>query len=70
LNKEKELEEWANVNNINLTPYMYLENQRILIIQELQMVGIDVDLPGIFLESLNSRQFAEVIAGFVKRKKK
>ena len=49
---------------------MYLENQRILIIQELQMVGIDVDLPGIFLESLNSRQFAEVIAGFVKRKKK
>jgi len=70
LSKEKELEDWANKNNISLTSDMYLQNQRALIIQELQMVGVYLDLPGTFLESLNSRQFAEVIAGFVKRKKK
>ena len=27
------------------------------------MVGIYVDLPGAFLESLDSQQFAEVVAG-------
>ena len=70
LSKEKELEDWANKNNVSLTSDMYLQNQRALIIQELQMVGVYLDLPGTFLESLNSRQFAEVVAGFVKRKKK
>jgi hypothetical protein len=31
------------------------------------MVDVYVDLPGTFLESLDSQQFAEVVAGAVKR---
>ncbi len=69
-NKEKELEDWANLNNIEITPELYLSNQRSLIIQELQMLGIYLDLPGSFLESLNSRQFAEVLAGLIKRQRR
>lgn len=69
-NKDKELEDWANLNNIDITPELYLSNQRSLIIQELQMVGVYLDLPGSFLESLNSRQFAEVLAGLIKRQRR
>jgi hypothetical protein len=32
------------------------------------MVGVTVDLPAMLLESLNSAQFAEVIAGAVSRR--
>jgi hypothetical protein len=68
MNKEKEFESWASINNIELTPELYLQNQRFLIISELDMLGIQMGLPGEFLESLNSQQFAEVVAGLVKRK--
>ncbi len=68
--KEKELEDWANFNNIEITPELYLSNQRSLIIQELEMLGIYLNLPGSFLESLNSRQFAEVLAGLIKRQRR
>jgi hypothetical protein len=68
--KENEFETWAYINKIELTPELYLQNQRFLIISELEMLGIQIDLPGDFLESLNSRQFAEVIAGLIKRRMK
>lgn len=68
--KENEFETWAYINKIELTPELYLQNQRFLIISELEMLGIPIDLPGDFLESLNSRQFAEVIAGLIKRRMK
>jgi len=58
------------MNNVELTPELYLSNQRSLIVQELQMIGVYLDMPGSFLESLNSRQFAEVLAGAIKRIKK
>lgn len=67
MNSEQELEGWAEANNIPLSPELYLANQRALILQELDMVGIYVDLPGAFLESLDSQQFAEVVAGSVSR---
>jgi hypothetical protein len=67
-NKEKELEDWAKSNNVELTPEIYLSNQRFLIVQELHMIGVYLDMPGVFLESLNSRQFAEVLAGCIGRK--
>jgi hypothetical protein len=67
LNSEQELEGWAELNNIPLSPELYLANQRALILQELDMVDVYVDLPGTFLESLDSQQFAEVVAGAVKR---
>jgi hypothetical protein len=67
LNSEQELEGWAEANNIPLSPELYLANQRALILQELDMVGVYVDLPGAFLESLDSQQFAEVIAGAAHR---
>lgn len=63
MNSEQELEGWAELNHIPLSPELYLANQRALILQELDMVGINVDLPGTFLESLDSQQFAEVVAG-------
>jgi hypothetical protein len=31
------------------------------------MVGVQCDIPGEMLESLNSRQFAEVVAGMIRR---
>ncbi len=68
MSKEIEFETWAYVNKIELTPELYLQNQRFLIISELDILGIQMGLPGEFLESLNSQQFAEVIAGLVKRK--
>lgn len=68
MSKEKELEDWAYKNNVELTPEIYLSNQRSLIVQELQMIGVYLDMPGSFLESLNSRQFAEVLIGCIKRK--
>jgi hypothetical protein len=34
------------------------------------MIGVYLDMPGSFLESLNSRQFAEVLVGTIKRIKK
>jgi len=68
MNKEIEFETWAYVNKIELTPELYLQNQRFLIISELDMLGIQMGLPGEFLESLNSQQFAEVIAGLIKRR--
>jgi hypothetical protein len=70
LSKEKELEDWADMNNVKLTPEIYLSNQRSLIVQELQMIGVYLDMPGSFLESLNSRQFAEVLAGTIKRQRR
>lgn len=70
MNKEKEFESWAIKNQIVLTPELYLQNQRFLILAELEMVGVFSDVPGDFLESLNSRQFAEFIAGLIKRKTK
>jgi len=70
LSKEKDLEDWAYMNSVELTPELYLSNQRSLIVQELEMAGIYLDMPGYFLESLNSRQFAEVLAGAIKRQKK
>jgi hypothetical protein len=68
MSKEIEFETWAYVNKIELTPELYLQNQRFLIISELDMLGIQMGLPGEFLESLNSQQFAEVIAGLIKRR--
>ena len=68
MSKEIEFETWAYVNKIELTPELYLQNQRFLIISELDMLGIQIGLPGEFLESLNSQQFAEVIAGLIKRR--
>ena len=70
LSKEKEFEDWANANGIELTPDMYLQNQKLLILQELSVVGIELNLPGNFIASLNSRQFAEVLAGLFSRIKK
>lgn len=70
MSKEKELEEWAVINNVELTPEIYLSNQRSLIVEQLRMIGVYLDMPGSFLESLNSRQFAEVLAGCIKRKTK
>jgi hypothetical protein len=68
--KEKNLENWAIKNNIELTPEIYLLNQRSEILSQLGMIGVTLDLPGMLLESLNSAQFAEVIAGAVGRKVK
>lgn len=70
MSKEVEFETWAYVNKIELTPELYLQNQRFLIISELDMLGIQMGLPGEFLESLNSQQFAEVIAGLIRRRMK
>ena len=70
MSKEINLETWADVNKIELTPELYLQNQRFLIISELDMLGIQMGLPGEFLESLNSQQFAEVLAGLLKRRMK
>ena len=70
MSKEKELEDWADMNKIEVTPELYLSNQRSLIVEELQMIGVYLDMPGSFLESLNSRQFAEVLAGAIKRQKR
>jgi hypothetical protein len=70
MSKEIEFETWAYVNKIELTPELYLQNQRFLIISELDMLGIQMGLPGEFLESLNSQQFAEVIAGLIRRRMK
>jgi hypothetical protein len=70
MSKEIEFETWANTNKIELTPELYLQNQRFLIISELDMLGIQMVLPGEFLESLNSQQFAEVIAGLIRRRMK
>ncbi len=69
-NKDIDLEKWAKANNIDLSPEIYLSYQRSLIIQELEMIGIYLELPGAFLESLNSAQFAEVISGSIKRQRK
>jgi hypothetical protein len=68
--KEQNLEDWAKENKIKLTPELYLLNQRSEILGQLEMVGITVDLPGLLLESLNSAQFAEVLAGVISRKVK
>jgi len=68
--KEKNLEDWAAENKIELSPELYLMNQRSEILSQLEMVGVSVDLPAMLLESLNSSQFAEVVAGAVKRKVK
>lgn len=70
MSKEIEFETWAYINKIELTPELYLQNQRFLIISELDMLGIQMDLPGEFLESLNSQQFAEVVAGLIRRRTK
>ena len=70
MSKEKDLEDLSMMNNIELTPELYLSNQRSLIVQELQMIGVYLNMPGSFLESLNSRQFAEVLAGTIKRQRK
>jgi hypothetical protein len=70
MSKEIEFETWAYINKIELTPELYLQNQRFLIISELDMLGIQMGLPGEFLESLNSQQFAEVIAGLIRRRMK
>lgn len=68
--KENALESWAKEHNIELTPELYLMNQRSEILSQLEMVGVNVDLPGTLLESFNSAQFAEVVAGAVERKVK
>jgi hypothetical protein len=68
MTKEIEFETWAYVNKIELTPELYLQNQRFLILSELEMIGVHCDLPGEMLESLNSRQFAEAVAGMIRRK--
>ena len=39
MTKEIEFETWAYVNKIELTPELYLQNQRFLILSELEMVG-------------------------------
>ena len=67
--KEKEFEEWAKAHDIDLTPELYLQNQRMCILNELSIVGVTVDLPSEFMWALNSQQFAEVIAGLVARVK-
>ncbi len=66
--KEQNLEYWASENKVELTPDLYLLNQRSEILSQLEMVGVTVDLPAMLLESLNSAQFAEVIAGAVSRR--
>ena len=68
--KEQHLEDWAVENKIELTPDLYLLNQRSEILSQLEMVGVTVELPAMLLESLNSAQFAEVVAGAVDRKVK
>jgi hypothetical protein len=68
--KEQNLEDWAAANNVELTSDLYLLNQRSEILSQLEMVGVAVNLPAMLLESLNSAQFAEVIAGAVSRKVK
>jgi hypothetical protein len=68
--KEQHLEDWAVENKIELTPDLYLLNQRSEILSQLEMVGVTVELPAMLLESLNSAQFAEVVAGAVGRKVK
>ena len=65
--KEKDFENWAEAHGIELTPELYLQNQRMYILNELAIVGVTVDLPSDFMWGLNSRQFAEVIAGVVGR---
>jgi hypothetical protein len=65
--KEKDFENWAQANGIELTPELYLQNQRMYILNELALVGVTVDLPSDFMWGLNSQQFAEVIAGLVGR---
>lgn len=66
--KEHSLEKWAMDNDIVLTPELYLLNQRSEILSQFEMIGIEIDLPGAFMEALNSAQFAEVLAGAVQRK--
>ena len=68
MSKEIEFETWASTNKIELTPELYLQNQRFLIISELDMLGIQMGLPGEFLESLNSQQFADVVVGLIRRR--
>jgi hypothetical protein len=68
--KEQSLENWAAENKVKLTPDIYLLNQRSEILSQLEMIGVTVDLPSMLLESLNSVQFAEVVAGAVSRKVK
>jgi hypothetical protein len=70
MTKEKEFEDWAKMNNVDITTELHLQYQRSLIINELAMAGIAIDLPGDFLQSLNSQQFAEVIAGLIRRRVK
>ncbi len=65
--KEKDFENWAEAKGIELTPELYLQNQRMYILNELALVGVNVDLPSDFMWGLNSQQFAEVIAGLVGR---
>ena len=65
--KEKDFENWAKTQGIELTPELYLQNQRMYILNELALVGVTVDLPSDFMWGLNSQQFAEVIAGVVSR---
>jgi hypothetical protein len=65
--KEKDFENWAEDHGIELTPELYLQNQRMYILNELALVGVTVDLPSDFMWGLNSQQFAEVIAGVVGR---
>jgi len=65
--KEKDFEDWAKAHGIDLTPELYLQNQRMYILNELSLVGVKVDLPSEFMWGLNSQQFAEVIAGLVGR---
>jgi hypothetical protein len=65
--KEKDFENWAEDHGIELTPELYLQNQRMYILNELALVGVTVDLPSDFMWGLNSQQFAEVIAGAVGR---
>jgi hypothetical protein len=67
--KEKDFENWAEDQGIDLTPELYLQNQRMYILNELALVGVTVDLPSDFMWGLNSQQFAEVIAGVVSRTK-
>jgi hypothetical protein len=70
MTKEKEFEDWAKMNNVDITTELHLQYQRSLIINELAMAGIEIDLPGDFLQSLNSQQFAEVVAGLIRRRVK
>ena len=68
MTKEKEFEDWAKINNVDITTELHLQYQRSLIVSELAMAGIAVDLPADFLQSLNSQQFAEVVAGLIRRR--